>query len=207
MSYETWETANTVGMLTALTAPLVLAVIVFLRQRRRRDANGKRIGRPLLWSLGVAFFSFFAFVVVWGLTLQEAFPNYSERWRAEGEHDQQLDAGVARTDNANVIDGVIGEWRPNNANRSDYFRFTERTYASVNPEFDTIVMYRYRVVRRDGPCMRIEPIESEVSQGGEVTQRSSRRQSAFIVCVDPETDQMLMRFDSDHGDVFFTRMN
>ena len=102
---------------------------------------------------------------------------------------------------------MVGSWRPNNAHRSDYFTFTANTYASVNPEFDTVITYRYRVLRRDGPCMRIQDSGNEVAQSGNITQRSSRPGQAFIVCVDPETDQMLMRFDSDRGDVFFSRMN
>lgn len=209
MSYETWETANTIGMPAALIAPIVLAVFVFLRQRRRRDANGKRIGRPVVWSFVTAFFSLLAFVVVWGLTLPESFPDYSARWRAESEQrrDQQPDADVARGDNANVIDGIVGQWRPNNARRTDYFAFTAETYSSINPEFDTTLTWNYEVIRRDGPCMRIRQTHVLVVQGGEITRDGPTRGDPFVVCVDPETDQMLIRFEnSDGGDVFFTRM-
>lgn len=85
MSYETWETLNTIAILAVVIAPIALAVAVFLKQRRRRDAEGKRIGRALLWSFVTAFSSFLALVIVWGLTLQEAFPEYSARWSAENE--------------------------------------------------------------------------------------------------------------------------
>lgn len=211
MSYGTWEVVNNVAIVLCLVVPIVLAVLVFLKQRERRDAVGKRVGRPVMSSFITAFSSFLALVIAWGLTLQEAFPDYSARWRNENERQPDehpsADVGIVRTGEVDVIDGIVGSWRPNNTRRSDYFTFTERTYASVNPEFDTIVTYRYRVLRRDGPCMRIQPTGSEVAQGGSVTQRSSLTQQPFFVCIDPETDQMLIRFDSDRGDVYFTRMN
>lgn len=59
----------------------------------------------------------------------------------------------------------------------------------------------------DGPCMRIQSTSDKVIQAGTITQESARAGEPFTVCVDPETDQMLIRFDSDRGDVFFTRMD
>lgn len=209
MSYETWETLNTIGMLTVLFAPFVLTVLVFLKLRRRRDADGKRIGRPVLWSFVTAFGSLLAFVVVWGLALQEAFPAYSARWRAENEQrqDQRPGTGVADADNANVIDGIVGQWRPNNARRTDYFAFTAETYSSINPEFDTTLTWNYDVVRLDGPCMRIRLTHVVIVQSGQITRDEPTRGDPFAVCVDPETDVMLIRFEnSQGGDVFFTRM-
>lgn len=205
MTYETWFMVSSMSVLGVLILPIALAIAVYIRQRGPRSVDGKRTGRPLAWASAALVSSFIALIIAWGLTLEEGFPEYVARRDAELAASRGTTPSEASS--PEVIDGVVGSWRPNNANRSDYFRFTERTYSSVNPEFDTIVTYRYRLVRRAGPCMRIQPSESEVSQGGEVTQRSSRRQSAFTVCVDPETDQMLMRFDNDRGDVFFTRMN
>jgi hypothetical protein len=210
MSYETWEVVNTISMLAVIFAPIVLAIVVFVRQRRHRGADGKRVGRPVLWSFVTAFFSFLAFVVVWGLTLQEAFPDYSARWRAENEQpqDRQPDTGVARADNANIIDGIVGQWRPNNARRTDYFAFTAETYSSINPEFDTTLTWNYEVMRRDGPCMRIRMTHVVVVQGGQITRDGPTRGDPFVVCVDPATDTMLIRFEnSEGGDVFFTRMD
>lgn len=205
MNYETWSLLNNASIVGVLVIPIALAIAVYLRQRRPRSPDGKATVRPLAWSLATLVLSLMVLVVTWGLSLQEGFPEYTARRDAEYAASEAT-TGSETSGNVDVIDGVVGSWRPNNINRSDYFTFTERTYASVNPEFDTVVTYRYRVLRHDGPCMRIQPTGSEVSQSGSVTQRSSRTQAAFIVCVDPETDQMLMRFDSDRGDVFFTRM-
>ena len=206
MSYETWTMLNNACIVGVLVVPIVLAALVFFRQRRSRSPEGKVTGRPVAWSLTTLVGSFIALVVAWGLSLQEGFPQHTAR--RDREYAASEDAEASRTPNSpSVIEGVVGSWRPNNASRTDYFTFTASTYASVNPEFDTVVTYTYRVLRHDGPCMRIQPTGSEVSQGGGVTQRSSRTQAAFIVCVDPETDQMLMRFDSDRGNIFFTRMN
>lgn len=206
MNYETWTVLNNASIVGVLVIPIVAAITVYLRQRCPRSPDGKPTGRPVAWSLATLVLSFMVLVVAWGLSLQEGFPEYAARRDAEYAASEGT-TGSDASSNVDVIDGVVGSWRPNNVNRSDYFTFTERTYASVNPEFDTVVTYRYRVLRHDGPCMRIQPTGSEVSQGGGVTERSSRTQAAFIVCVDPETDQMLMRFDNDRGDVFFTRMN
>lgn len=206
MSYETWVTLNNVGIVGVLVIPVLLAVLVFSHQRRSRSPDGKATGRPMAWALATIVGSFLVLVVAWGLLLQESFPDYVARQDAEyAASDGTADAGSSG--NRGVIDGVVGSWRPNNANRSDYFTFTANTYASVNPEFDTVITYRYRVLRRDGPCMRIQDSGNEVAQGGTVTHRSSRPGQAFIVCVDPETDQMLMRFDSNRGDVLFTRIH
>lgn len=206
MNYETWVMLNNAGIIAVLVLPIVFAGVVYLRQRRPRSPDGKATGRPVAWSLATLIGSFLLLVVAWGLSLQERFPEYVARHDAEYAAPEGTDVAID-TNDGGIIDGVVGSWRPNNVNRSDYFTFTSNTYASVNPEFDTIVTYRYRVLRRDGPCMRIRPTSSEVTQSGSVTQRSSRSQDAFIVCVDPETDQMLMRFDSGRGDVFFIRMN
>lgn len=206
MTYETWVTLNNVGIVGVLVIPIVLALAVFLRQRRPRSPDGKTTGRPVAWTLATIVGSFILLVVAWGLLLQERYPEYVARHDAEYAASEGT-ADASSSDTRDVIDGVVGSWHPNNANRSDYFTFTPNSYASVNPQFDTVITYRYRVLRRDGPCMRIQDSGSEVTQGGTVTQQSSRPGQAFIVCVDPETDQMLMRFDSDRGDVFFSRMN
>ena len=96
MSYETWETANTIAILAVVLVPIVLALGVFLNRRQQRDADGKRTGRAVLWSFVTAFFSFLAFVVVWGLTLQEPFPEYAARWSAENEQQRadRMQAGL-----------------------------------------------------------------------------------------------------------------
>lgn len=206
MSYETWTALNNVSIVGILGTPLVLAVVVFLRQRRPRSPDGETTGRPVVWTLATLVGSFIVLVVAWGLLLQERYPDYVARHDADYAA-SEVTADVSSLGTRGVIDGVVGSWRPNNINRSDYFTFTANTYASVNPEFDTVITYRYRVLRRDGPCMRIQDSGSEVAQGGTVTHRSSRPGQAFIVCVDPETDQMLMRFDSDRGDVLFTRIH
>ncbi len=206
MSYETWETLNTIGMLTVMFAPFVFAALVFLKLRRRRDAEGKRIGRPVLWSFVTAFFSFLALVMVWGFAFQEALPDYTARWNAENQQPIQQRETEAAAD-ARVIDGIVGQWRPNNIRRTDYFTFTEDTYSSINPEFDTTLTWNYEVMRRDGPCMRIRLTHVVVVQSGQVTRDGPTDGDPFVVCADPETDTMLIRFeDSQGGDVFFTRM-
>lgn len=199
MSYETWTALNNASIVGILIIPIVLAVVVFLRQRRSRSPDGKASGRPLVWSSAMLVGSLIALLLVWGLALVERFPEYASRRSAEH-------VASERRGEANIVANAVGSWRPNNPNRSDYFTFTEDTYSSVNPEFNTTISFRYRVLRREGECMRIETTGSEVIQDGRVTQRSSRTQDPFIVCVDPETDQMLMSFDGDRGDVFFTRM-
>lgn len=206
MTYETWSMLNSACIVGVLVIPIMFALVVFLRRRGVRSPDGKGIGRPIVWSLTTLVGTFMVLVVAWGLSLQERFPEYVARRDAEYAAPDASEVSDL-SNNSSVIDSAVGSWRPNNANRSDYFTFTTTTYASINPEFDTVVTYSYRVIRRDGPCMRIQPTRSEVTQAGAVTQRSSRSQQAFIVCVDPETDQMLMRFDGDRGDVFFSRMN
>ena len=206
MSYETWERLNTIGMLSVLIVPIVLAVLVFLKQRQHRDTNGKHIGRPNLWSFVTAFFSFLALVMVWGLAFQAAFPGYAARWHAENE--QPGGQPGERTADAGVIDGIVGQWRPNNARRTDYFAFTAETYSSINPDFDTTLTWNYDVMRRDGPCMRIRLTHVVVVQGGQITRDAPTSGDPFVVCIDPETDVMLIRFEnSEGGDVFFTRMD
>lgn len=206
MSYEAWTALNNASVIAVVTAPLLLAIVVFLIQRQRRDASGKRTGRPVLSAFGVAFASFLAFMFVWYLALHEAFPDHSARWRAESEQRRGGTGGEFAAD-ADVINGIVGRWRPNNRNRTDYLAFTDETWSSINPDHDTTITYTYRVLRRDGSCMRIQPTSSKVIQAGTITQESARTGEPFIVCVDPETDQMLIRFDSDRGDVFFTRMD
>lgn len=205
MSYETWEATNVVAILAALIAPVVLAVAVFLNRRQSRDAEGKRNGRAVLWSFVTAFFSLLAFVMAWGLILREPFSKYSARWDEEHSSDDQT--ATERQADADVIDGVVGQWRPNNRNRTDYFAFTAETYSSINPEFDTTITYGYEVIRRDGPCMRIQSTNVLIIQSGQVTRDEPARGDPFFVCVDPESDVMLMRFDSDRGDVFFVRID
>ena len=206
MSYETWETVNIAGMVGVLVAPLLLAGIVFLNRRQRHDGNGKRNGRAVLWSFVTAFFSFLAFLMAWGLTIYGPFPEYVARWNEKYDTGSQQTTR-SPTSEASVIDGIIGQWRPNNRNRTDYFAFTADTYSSVNPEFNTTLTWNYTVVRRDGPCMRIRQTHVLVLQGQQITRDEPMHGDPFVVCVDPDTDQMLMRFDGDRGDVFFTRMN
>lgn len=206
MNYETWVTLNNVGIIGVLVVPIVFAVAVFLRQRRPRSPDGPVTGRPVVWALATLVGSFIVLVVAWGVLLQERYPAYVARHDAEFAASEGS-GNVSSSSSPGVIDGVVGSWRPNNPNRSDHFTFTANTYAAVNPETNTVITYRYRVLRQDGPCMRIQDTGHEVTQGGSETERSSRSGQAFIVCVDPETDQMLMRFDGDRGDVFFSRMN
>lgn len=202
MRYETWEIANTTAILIATIAPIVLAILVFLKQRQRRDASGERIGRPVLWAFVTAFASFLAFVIVWGLTLQEQYPDYATRWNAE--IDQRRDVRETGTD---VIGDVVGQWRPNNRNRTDYFVFTEDTWASVNPDLDSTITWEYEVLQRDGPCMRIRSTHARAIVNGRTVRDEPIRDDPFYVCVDPETDIMVMRFEnSDGGDVFLVRM-
>lgn len=206
MSYETWETINIAAMIGIFIAPVLLAVVVFLNRRQSRDADGKRNGRAVLWSFVTAFFSLLAFVMAWGLTIYEPFPEYVVRWEAKyGSDDQQT--REPRTADAGIIDGVVGQWRPNNRNRNDYFAFTAETYSSINPRFDTTITYAYEVVRRDGPCMRIRNTHVLVVESGRVTRDEPTRGDPFFVCVDPEADVMLIRFDNDRGDVHFVRMD
>jgi len=204
MSYETWEAVNVVAMFAVLIVPLVLAVVVFLNRRQRRDAEGKRNDRAVLSSFVTAFLSFLAFVIVWGLTLQEPFPEYAARWDEKYGSGNEL---AQEPSNGRVVDGVVGQWRPNNENRTDYFAFTAETYSSINPEFDTTITYGYEVMRREGPCMRIRSAHVLAIQNGQVTRDEPARGDPFFVCVDPETDVMLMRFDNDRGDVYFVRMD
>lgn len=107
-----------------------------------------------------------------------------------------------------VIDRVEGRWRPNNAHRTDYFVFTDRTWSSVNPDQDTTITWEYEVPRRHGPCMRIHSINTHVVEAGAVTRdEPSEGRNPVTVCVDPETDVMVMRFASGGDDVFLVRMN
>ncbi len=205
MSYETWTAFNNASIAGILVIPVALAVVVFLRQRQRHSPDGTRTGRPMAWSLLTFVGSFIALIVVWGFALVEGFPEYTARRDAEYAASGSSDGAGASSIEA--IDGVVGSWRPNNANRTDYFTFTTQTYSSVTPNLDTTITWTYRVLRRDGPCMRVETTGSQVVQGGAITETSSRNGRPFIVCVDPETDQMLMRFDSDRGDVFLSRMD
>jgi len=207
MNYEAWTALNNASVIAVVTAPILLAIVVFLNLWGRRDAHGRRTGRAILSALGVAFASFVAFVFVWYLTLHEAFPDYSARWRAESEQRREQRGGEVAAD-AGVINGIVGQWRPNNRNRTDYLAFTAETYSSINPDHDTTITYTYRVLHRDGPCMRIQATGNRVIQAGTITQESSRSGDPFIVCVDPETDIMVIRFEnSEGGDVFFTRMD
>lgn len=206
MTYEAWTALNNASVIAVVTAPLLLAIVVFLVRHQRRDANGKRTGRAVLSAVGAAFGSFVVFVFAWYLAVHEAFPDHSARWRAESEQRQRQQPRT-RDDDADVIDGIVGQWRPNNRNRTDYFAFTTETYSSINPDYDTTITYAYEVMRRDGSCMRIRSTHVTVAQSGQVTRKEPTRGDPFIVCVDPETDLMVMRFDSDQGDVFFVRMN
>lgn len=206
MTYEAWTALNNASVIAVVTAPLLLAIAVFLVRRQRRDANGKRTGRAVLSAVGVAFGSFVAFVFAWYLAVHEAFPDYSARWRAESEQRQDRRPSTRAAD-ADVIEGITGQWRPNNRNRTDYFAFTTETYSSINPEFDTTITYAYEVMRRDGPCMRIRNTHVTVAQSGQITRDEPTRGDPFFVCVDPEADVMLMRFNNDQGDVYFVRMD
>lgn len=206
MSYEAWTALNNASVIAVVTAPILLAIVVFLIRHQRRDANGKRTGRPILSAFGVAFASFLAFAFVWYLAVHEAFPDYSGRWRAESEQRQGQQPST-RTAHADVVEGITGQWRPNNRNRTDYFAFTAETYSSINPRFDTTITYAYEVVRRDGPCMRIRNTHVLVVESGRVTRDEPTRGDPFFVCVDPEADVMLIRFDNDRGDVHFVRMD
>lgn len=206
MNYETWKVLNNIGIGVVLLLPIILAIIVFITRRRRRAEDGKPNGRPIGWSIVTLIASFLILVDAWGLALQERYPEFKARYDAEvGSADGSSQPASPDT-GINAVNAVVGSWRPSNSNRTDYFTFTTSTYSSVNPEFDTTITYTYRVLRRDGPCMRIEPTGNNVIQSGVITQESSRTGEPFIVCVDPETDQMLMRFPSGRGDVFFTRM-
>ena len=206
MSYATWAAFNNASVIAVVTAPILLAIMVFLARRQHRDAAGRRNGRTVLWSTVTAVGSFFTLVFVWYLALQEAFPDHSARWRAESEQGHGQHGGEVAA-YAGTIDGIVGRWRPNNRNRTDYLAFTDETWSSIHPDHDTTITYTYRVLRRDGPCMRIQSTSDKVIQAGTITQESARAGEPFTVCVDPETDQMLIRFDSDRGDVFFTRMD
>ena len=204
MNYDTWKALNDASLLAILVAPILIAIITFIARRRSHSPDGKRNGRPIIWSLAAYLCSLIALMIVWGVSLQEQFPDYVARREAETE---AANTSGGEFSDGEVLQSAIGQWRPNNANRTDHFIFTADTYSSVNPDLNTTITFNYRVVGRESMCMRIQTTGSRVIQGEAVTEESSRSGEAFIVCVDPDTDQMLMSFDSEGGDVVLSRMN
>lgn len=83
MNYEAWTTLYNASIVGVLVLPIVLAIVVFFRQRRRRSAEGKRTGRPVVWSLVTIVGSFFTLLIAWGLALVEPFPEYMARQHTE----------------------------------------------------------------------------------------------------------------------------
>lgn len=195
MTYEQWETFNKVIVLAVLVGAVTLMIMVYYGTRRSVGEDGKKRGRLGLTAL-VGVVAFVGLALVYNLIVLEPYPEYADRYQSERPPSQ-------------VVDHVEGRWRPNNVTRNDYFVFTRRTWSSVNPDFDTTVTWEYEVLSRDGPCMRIRSTNTRVVEAGEVTRDEPRRDGGdpVTVCVDPETDLMVMRFDSGGADVFLVRMN
>lgn len=195
MTYEQWETFNKVIVLAVLAGVLTVTMMVYYGTRRSVGDGGKKRGRlGLTLLVGAAAFVGLAFV--YNLIVMEAYPEYAGRYQNERS-------------TSRVIDRIEGRWRPNNARRTDYFVFTDRTWSSVNPDHDTTITWEYEVLNRDGPCMRIRSTSTRVVEGGTVTRDGPRRDGGdpVTVCVDPDTDMMAMRFDSGGEDILLVRMN
>lgn len=199
MTYDQWKIFGNALAFGVLIGALIILVWFYFATRRPAGADGKRRGRPLL-ALVIGIGAFVGLGFVWSLIVLEPYPEFAER---QGREHAEASAS------SNVIEGVEGRWRPNNASRSDYFVFTSQTWSSVNPDHDTTISWDYEVIRRDGPCMRIRSTSTRMVEAGEVTREGPRQDAGdpLTVCVDPETDLMVMRFDSGGEDVYLVRMN
>jgi hypothetical protein len=199
MTYEEWETFGNGLAVGVLAGAVIILVWFYFATRRPAGADGKRRGRPVL-AIVVAIAAFVGLGFIWNLIVWAPYPEYAER---QGREHAETRAA------SNVIDGVEGSWRPNNASRTDYFVFTNERWSSVNPDHDTTISWDYEVLHRDGPCMRIRSTSTRVVEAGEVTRDGPRQDDGdpLTVCVDPETDLMVMRFDSGGDDVYLVRMN
>lgn len=195
MTYEQWETFNKVIVLAVLAGTLTVTMMVYYGTRRPAGEDGKKRGRFGL-TLLVGVVALVGLALVYNLIVMQAYPEYASRYQNERPTSQ-------------VVDHVEGRWRPNNAHRTDYFIFTDRTWSSVNPDHDTTITWEYEVLRRDGPCMRIRSTSTRVVEAGVVTRDGARTDDGdpVTICVDPASDMMAMRFDSGGADIFLVRMN
>jgi hypothetical protein len=108
MSYEQWETFNGVIVLAVLAATLTVTMMVYYGTRRPAGEDGKKRGRLGLTAL-VGVLAFVGLALTYNLIVMAPYPEYAERYQSEQPTNQ-------------VIDGVEGRWRPNNAAARRLFR-------------------------------------------------------------------------------------
>lgn len=195
MTYEEWGTFSNTIVVAVLAGTLTLMMMTYFGTLHPVGEDGKRRGRLGLTAL-VGGMVFVTLGFAYNLIVIEPYPEHADRSQQERAEGQSLSL-------------VEGRWRPNNGARSDYFVFTRHTWSSVNPDQDTTITWDYEVLRRDGACMRIRSTSTRVVEAGHITHDGPSQDDGdpMTVCVDPDTDMMVMRFDGGGADVFLVRMN